>query len=321
MNRPRKLNRELPACVYLKHGSYFYVKKGKWVNLGGEKKAALIRHATLQDRPVNGISGLFCRWLDGIDMAENTKDSYTRAAKVVCKAFAEFEPHDITARDVMAFLHHHRNKPSSANTYRTALIGALDLAFVENIVERNVARDTRPFKIKARDRYLDDSEFMAIRDSADLVLKSIMDILYLTGQRIGDVLSIRHSDITDAGIAFKQKKTGHRMIVRWSDELRVAVSDAKKTSKNIKGLTLFSNRLGRVWDYSTISAKFRAAAVVAKVENARIHDIRAKSATDAKNQGVDSRALLGHRSEATHLRYLRSKETAVATPVSFRQNQ
>lgn len=319
MNRPRKQNRELPACVYLKCGTYYYVKKNKWRNLGKDKKAALTEYVKLLAAPTDGLAGLFSRWLNGMEMSENTRAAYTRATSVVLKAFKEFEPHEITARDIMAFLHHHRSQPSSANSYRTVLIGALDLAFIENIVERNVARDTRPYKIKARDRYLSDEEFSAIREKAKPVLRAIMDVLYLTGQRISDVLAIRHSDLTDQGILFKQQKTGHRMVVSWSTELRVAVTEAKKTSKNIKGMTLFSNRKGKTWDYATISQMWRDAAALARVDDCRIHDIRAKAATDAKNQGVDGKALLGHQSESSHQRYLRSKETTVATPVSFRK--
>jgi hypothetical protein len=46
--------------------------------------------------------------------------------------------------------------------------------------------------------------------------------------------------------------------------------------------------------------------------SADIHDIRAKAATDARAQGLDSKSLLGHASESAHLRYLRGKETPVA---------
>lgn len=44
--RPRKHNRDLPACVYLRHGSYYLVQRGRWIRLGGELKESLIRYAT-----------------------------------------------------------------------------------------------------------------------------------------------------------------------------------------------------------------------------------------------------------------------------------
>lgn len=46
------------------------------------------------------------------------------------------------------------------------MIGALEMAFMEQIVERNVARDVRPLRQVARDRYLSDAEFNAIKAKA-----------------------------------------------------------------------------------------------------------------------------------------------------------
>lgn len=319
MNRPRKQNRDLPACVYLKSGTYYFVKNNRWRNLGKDKKAALTEYAKLLGAPTDKMPGLVYRWLDDSDISNGSMPVYKSAAKVIAETFKEFEPYEVSARDVLAFMHHHRKKPVTANLYRAVLSNVMEYGFMENLVERNVVRDVRPFKTKARDRYLSDQEFMAVRDKASHVLRAMMDILYLTGQRISDVIAIRHADLLESGIQFRQKKTGRKMVVAWSDELRVAVAEAKKTSKNIKGMTLFSNRKGKPWAYSSIGVMWRKAAADAGVDNARIHDIRAKSATDAKNQGVDSKKLLGHQSESSHQRYLRSRENELAIPVSFRK--
>ncbi len=31
--RPRKKDRHLPPCMYIKHGAYYLVRKGKWERL------------------------------------------------------------------------------------------------------------------------------------------------------------------------------------------------------------------------------------------------------------------------------------------------
>ena len=66
--------------------------------------------------------------------------------------------------------------------------------------------------------------------------------------------------------------------------------------------------------YSTIYGHWKRTCELAGVANANFHDIRAAAATDAKAEGRDSKTLLGHTSEANHNRYLRSKQTPVATP-------
>ena len=46
--RPRKTDRHLPACVYLRHGAYWLVKRGKWTRLGADLATALAEYARTQ---------------------------------------------------------------------------------------------------------------------------------------------------------------------------------------------------------------------------------------------------------------------------------
>lgn len=316
--RPRQKNRELPACVYLRHSAYWYVKKGKWIRLGAELKVALAEYARIQSAPTEGMPGLLNRWLEGsTHLAPTTRKTYAVAVRKLAKIMAEFSPEQVAARDIRAIMHHHRDKAATCNVMRNVLIGALELACIEGLVDRNVARDTQPAKTVSRDRYISDAEFAAIRAKGSPTLRIVMDLCYLTGQRIGDVMAIRHADISEVGIAFKQQKTGHRMIVGWSDELRAVVAEAKAMHASLRGLTLLHTRDGKPFSYSTIRTLWDRATAAAGVENAHIHDLRAKSGTDAKAQGIDAMKLLGHASESSHNRYQRSREIPVATPPSI----
>jgi len=135
-----------------------------------------------------------------------------------------------------------------------------------------------------------------------------MDVCYLTGQRIGDVLAIRLADITQEGIYFQQEKTGKRLLVDMTIEIEDAVGRAKGLHSNVRGLTLFHGRGGRPLSYYGVRSAFQRACKLAKVEDATLHDIRAKAATDAERQGKNPTDLLGHSSRATTTRYLRGRE-------------
>lgn len=317
--RPRKTDRHLPPCVYLNHGAYYLVRRGKWIRLGTDLPTALAAYARHASAPSSGMPGLLTRWLEDAQIAEKTRKTYAVVVRQLSAILAEFSPDQVTARSIMAIMHHHRRKPGMANHMRTVLIGALDLAFLEERVERNVARDVRPIKTTARDRYLTDAEFKAIYAKATPTMQTIMDLCYHTGQRISDILSIRHADLGVDGIAFKQQKTKHRMLVAWSPDLEATVARARALHQSVRGMTLLHTRRGTPFTYSTVRTLWDRAVVAAGVEDAHIHDLRAKAATDAKEQGQDSKKLLGHASESSHNRYLRSKETPVAQPVSFRQ--
>ena len=84
-------------------------------------------------------------------------------------------------------------------------------------------------------------------------------------------------------------------------------------------------RQGKPLSYSTVRTLWLRATTSADIPDARMHDLRAKAGTDAEAQGLDSKKLLGHTSEQSHKRYLRSKEIPIAIPAreeklnSFRQ--
>jgi integrase len=314
--RPRKTDRHLPACVYAKHGAYYLVQRGKWIRLGESEGEALREYASRRETGGEKMPDLMIRWMNDIQIATKTRQTYNVVVRQLSEILVEFTPAQVTARDIMAIMHHHRHKPGMANHMRTVLIGSLEYAFREQLVERNVARDVQPMATATRDRYITHGEFAAIWQKATPTMRAIMDISYLTGQRIGDVLAIRIADLGDDGITFKQQKTKNRLIVGWTDDLRAAVATARALHQSVKGMTLFHSRKGTPFTYSTVRTLWDRACVGAKVEDAHMHDIRAKAATDAKKQGIDSQALLGHHSESSHLRYLRSKETPIVTPVA-----
>ncbi|RTL35068.1 MAG: integrase, partial [Rhodocyclaceae bacterium] len=141
---------------------------------------------------------------------------------------------------------------------------------------------------------------------------------YITGQRKGDVMGIRYSDITDRGLFVQQKKTGNRVLIAMSPDLEAAVQRARDLHKSVKGLTLFHKPNGEPLSETTMYGHWVRACKAAGVEDANFHDIRAAAATDAKAKGMDSKTLLGHTTESSHNRYLRSKEIPIAQPVPAR---
>jgi len=58
-------------------------------------------------------------------------------------------------------------------------------------------------------------------------MRAIYEMCYLTGQRIGDVLSIRLADISADGIAFKQEKTNARLLVQMTPDLEELIARIK----------------------------------------------------------------------------------------------
>jgi hypothetical protein len=58
MGRPRKNNTGLPRCVFFRHGAYYYVKQGKWTNIGTNRERAIERAKEFEPIPVEPVVNL-----------------------------------------------------------------------------------------------------------------------------------------------------------------------------------------------------------------------------------------------------------------------
>lgn len=304
--------------MHMKHGAYYLVRDNKWIRLSRDYQKAFAEYARLTQGPGNAALGdLVTKTLadlkaDGI--AASTMKSYKIQATRILKVFANFTPTQIKPHHVAMFLDQMKSKPSAANHAHAFLRNMFKRAVRWGLIEADPSRDIDRFKTKGRDRYITAQEYAAIRSQAKPILQSMMDMSYITGQRIMDCALIRNSDISDEGIAFRQQKTGVKMLVALTPDLQDVINQAKGICQSVKGLTLFHRRDGTPIPYSTLYSQWRAACKRSGVEGANFHDIRAAAATDAKGAGLDSKTLLGHATESAHMRYLRSKETPVATP-------
>jgi integrase len=318
MNRPRKRDRHLPPCVYLHHGAYWLVKANRWTRLSADYGEALAVYARLAGAPDGSVAAL----IDEVHRAAvaklrpNTAATYKAAADKVKSAFADFRAADVRPHHVAKFLDHYASTPAAANRARQILKQALALAVRRGLVDRNPVTEVARLEMAKRDRYLTDAEYQAIRAQAPEPLRCIMDLLYLTAERIGDVLKIREAQITADGIEVDQEKTGKRLLHAWTPDLRAAVA-AARALHGTRRLYLLAQRNGRPRGYRGVRYHWDLACKRAKVADAHIHDLRAKALTDARKQGLDPQRLAGHTSAGTTLGYLRDRERDVVVGPSF----
>jgi integrase len=309
--RPRKSDRHLPRCVYKRHGAYYYVQNGKWHRLGKSLEESLSAYARIVEKPASGMPALIDRVLAQISpkLAPSTVEQYTTAARYLKTALADFEPSQVLPRHVAAIKVDLRETPNMANRVISFLRQVFDHALEAGLIDSNPALGIKRHSEKKRGRYITDEEFDRIYQHAPERLQIIMDLLYLTGQRVNDVLGIRREDVTPHGIAFQPSKTktstGARVIVKTSPALSEAVQRCAGKRYLLEG------RWGSRLDYRSVSLQWQAACEKAGVEDAQLRDLRAKSLTDAKAQGLDPTALASHHSAAMTARYIRRRETPV----------
>jgi integrase len=309
--------------VYLRHGAYYHVRGGKWTRLGENLADALRRYSVLYDGPRGGMAELIGNAMAEIlkSVKPNTAAQYRGAAARLAKVFAEFAPQEVRPKHVAAFKASMAGKPNMGNRCLSVLRQVFDFALEREIVDTNPAIGVKRLPEAKRTRLLTAAEYAAIHACAGPRLQVIMELALLTGQRIGDVLGIKRSDLTADGIRFVQQKTDERLCGAWTDELRETVARAKRLNGNIVALTLLHNRRGNPPDYRTVQKQWELACKAAKVKDARIHDLRALSATWTKAQGKNPTALLGHRNASQTDRYLRDRQEAIVEGPSIGQSK
>ncbi len=329
MNRPRKKDRHLPACMYHKHGAFYLVRRGVWRRLGTELQPALREYARLIAAPAaataRGMPALIDTMLPrvlkdrqtGKPKAAETQRQYRACADILREMLKLFDPADLTPRDVKQLRRDLQDTPGVANRTLTVLKLILAEAVEDELLETNVAADIDRIPMPPRTRRLTTAEFQRIHANADALLRAVMLLCYATGQRVMDVAGIKTADISDDGIMFRQQKTGAELLVAWTTELRDAVAAARALKPNaLRPSYLFGFK---PLTYAMIRKRWVKARTAAKIPDATVHDIRAMAATDARAQGIDAQALLGHTDAKTTRIYLRDRVVPiVAGPVMKR---
>lgn len=304
----RNSNKHLPPNVYHKYGAYYYVsnvnKKRKWYRLGESLSEAMnewTKIVNCNDRIIT-MNQLFNRYM--VEVAPTKSPASYRQNQIQIQNlrlfFGDVSPGDVTAVDIYKYLDIRGKKSKVAPNREKALLShCFTMAIRWGIAKENPCRFVKRLTERPRDRYINDEEYLAVKSIATPVLQCLMDFAYLTAQRISDILKITVSELTEEGIKIQQNKTGSKLIIQWSDALSELVTKIKRLPRsNLTSLTLFCNRRGQKMTYDSFKTiwgrTMKKALQSGLIETPfTFHDIRAKSASDAKNK-ADASALLGH---------------------------
>lgn len=315
LGRHRTKQHGLPPRLHRKGGSYYYVTSGerKWIPLGRDLRAAKARWAELEGGYTReSVATLLERYMAVRDpLSAGSLKQYQSWARALVDGLGTYP--------VDALQTYHVAQWRDANLHRKAfVVGCLSLLRLAYVYAREqgwCAHDPspKPPKRATRSRLLHHAEFRAIRAYNLPWLRDAMDLGYLTSLRQSDLLDMRWSAVTDSHIYVRQRKTRGRQEIEITPELR-SVLDRCKAGK-VLGLYVIADAKGRPIKTRRLQEHFAMAVRAAGVEDARFHDIRALAATDAKKQGLDYQALLGHKSAQQSETYLRGFEAVKATPL------
>ena len=336
------MSTKLPRSVYLKSGTYWHVTadgpKRRWRKLTRASDGLPALYAALaellaRDLGDDRMPALISDWQRDVMSrhAEKTQVDERARCLVVAESFAEFRAAQVQAPHVAEFLRPLRSRtvagverpsPRTHNLYRALLRELMRYAIERGYRTDNPVEHVRTMGETPRDRYITDSELRRIKvhacrgaDQLDTrsgpMLCALIDMAYLTGQRIGDLLTMEWAQVSDAGVAFKTAKTGRRVLIEWTPKLRDAIARLRRLRIERQAFTarVFTTQTGAPYTYSGAHTAWRRAVKRAGITGAHFHDLRAKALTDkeAREGMAAARAMGAHTTEAQTADYVRQK--------------
>lgn len=333
MGRKRQNNQQLPARMIFTGRSYYWRpsqanSEGKrpWIRLARDYKEALIRYHKIELEELQAPDATFAAMVqiyfrDIIPTkAEKTQYEQKLQVKKLTAAFGKMAVNDIKPVHVAQYLDQRKSKVAANR--EIALMSAMyrRVAMRKGWADINPCDGIERHVEKARERYIEDWEFLAVRELASNQMGAIMDLAYLTAMRQGDLLALTIDQLTDEGIVLKQRKTGQRQLIEWSPALDQVVKRLRELRPKVAGFNLICNRRGNQYSpygFRSIFVRLQQRAIKQSIikERFTFHDIRAKGATDAADDGKNPQKLLGHRTAKQTQDYLRSRKTERSAPV------
>lgn len=324
MGRRRKRDKHLPQRVYVHHGSYWLrPREGKPVNLGSDLADALAKYAGIigaqqwSGRTLGDVIDRYRLEVLPKKRSAQTRADEGKALERLKAVFGHMLPDNVTARLCYKYMDDRRSidgKPVPvAARHEIALLGHVYAKAIRwGAASSNPVRGMDFGERSAKRKQVPLEQVEALKTLAGERLAVAIDLAVSTGQRRGDLLSLRREQLTDEGIIFEPSKTqdstGVRVLIEWSPDLKAIVDRAKRLSPQIPGEYLIRTRRGRRYSargFSAIWQRLMAKHVKAGGQRFSFHDLRSVSA-DGAATAEEAQARLGHASvQTTKRHYLR----------------
>ncbi|GJM04467.1 MAG: integrase [marine bacterium B5-7] len=307
--------------MYERSGTFYFVDhEGKWINLGRSYGRAIEQYNNFNEEhsEIHTIDDLLDRYLKEVSptKAPTTHKTNIRQSQFLRAAFGSMRPGELTPRAIYMYMDARKAKVR-ANRELALLSHMFRKAIRWGVVDTNPCIGIERNPEKPRDRYVEDWEYVAFKETVEPWMAAYMDLKLLTGLRQGDMLSLTIDQLKKDGIHILVSKTQKQIIIRWSDHLRAAVRaavEAKTTYKAKESNHLFCTRRGDQYSadgFRSIWHRRMVKAVEKGVleERFREHDLRAKTGSDTDLEHAKN--LLSHSDGKTTQRHYRRRAEIV----------
>ncbi len=251
-----------------------------------------------------------------LSKAPRTQKDYRRMCEYIRENIGKHRPDRMIRGDVIGAMQANRHRPQHANHLLQMLSILFEHANDIGWMVGNPAKGVS--KLKAGDGYKPWPEPLLERFIANAPddVRLLAELGIGTGQRAGDLLKMRWSDIERedgqmTGILLKQGKTGAELFIPLTDRLRKVLESAPRN-----GMTIITGQNGQAMSYDSAQKKVRAHADKHNAKGFTIHGWRYTAAgqlLDAGCSDAQIAAITGHASmEMVHKYSRKGKQRKLA---------
>lgn len=187
---------------------------------------------------VKSLADLYQASDDFTRKAAGTQKVYRVTLKKILAEFGDFPLEDVTRKRVYDMLDEIPGA-ASRNLF-VAVLGVLyRYARQRDMTEANPIKDIPKAKTGEHEPWPGELLTAALASDDDLVRLAV-HLLYFSGQRIGDTVALRWSDVRVPHITLRQEKTGKALLIRMHMDL---VAELERTPK--RGMTIIADEIGK----------------------------------------------------------------------------
>jgi integrase len=329
MGRHRSRNHGLPPHMAQKGRSYYYVtneKPRRWIPLGNDYPTALHEWAKHEGQPVpdsartlTQIAAWYAKDVLPRKAARTQRDNRAELKRLEA-VFGASPIETISPVDVATYLDRRCDEDGNPAPVRANREIAL-LSHIINFARRrgftdmaNPCAGVLRNKEYGRERYVDDTEFDTVYAAGDDVLRDALDLMLFTGQRPGDVIRMKRSEIRDGSLWVRQGKTRHKLRISDEADFAAALNRMLTRQRSATGATLVQDDAGQPLTYWMLEHRWAKARAAAGLPDVQMRDLRGKAATDVDDL-AHAQKLLGHSSRTMTERYVKQRAGERVAPL------
>ena len=189
-----------------------------------------------------------------VNVGERTKVEWSRDLVRIEKAWGKLAVAGLEPKHVLKLRDRHSKTPAAANNLIKCLSAMLTWSIPRGWRTTNPCAHIKKLKIGEGYAPWDWEDIEFFRTRAPPHLWQAAALALYSGQRLGDVLEMRWSEVKDNLISVKQNKTGKRLWIPMHRDLQDVVAELPRTS-----LTLLANTRSKPWTDSGFKSSWSKA--------------------------------------------------------------